>query len=90
MSHRHGKIDANQPEIVAALRSAGCTVVSLADIGSGCADLLVGHNYDNYLMEIKSATGKLTPDEEAWHQSWAGTVFVVRSVHDALEVIGVI
>ena len=39
---RAGKIDANQPEIVAALRDAGCSVLSLAQLGGGVPDLLIG------------------------------------------------
>jgi Holliday junction resolvase len=54
---RAAKIDANQEQIVSALRAAGATVQSLAAIGNGCPDLLVGFNRKTLLMEIKD--GKL-------------------------------
>lgn len=38
---RAGRIDANQAEIVKALRAIGCSVQSLAGVGNGCADLVV-------------------------------------------------
>ena len=40
---KYAKIDDNQPEIVKALREIGCSVQSLASVGGGCADLLVGY-----------------------------------------------
>ncbi|HJP47915.1 hypothetical protein [Acinetobacter venetianus] len=39
---RAAKIDANQTEIVKALRKFGASVQSLASTGKGCPDLLVG------------------------------------------------
>lgn len=39
---RAARLDRNQPEIVEALRNAGCTVQSLAAVGCGVTDLLVG------------------------------------------------
>lgn len=38
-----GRVDANQPEIVRALRDIGASVVSLANVGQGCGDILVGY-----------------------------------------------
>lgn len=86
--------DANQPEIVEALRKAGATVQDLHEVGKGCPDILVSwwdhrtERWELVLMEIKTPRGRLTPDERAWHTSWAGPVFVVYSVYDALAVIG--
>jgi hypothetical protein len=42
MRRRAAKVDISQPGIVKALRDAGCTVVSLAPLGNGVPDLLVG------------------------------------------------
>jgi arginine repressor len=93
---RAARVDDNQAEIVAALRAAGCTVQSLAAVGRGCPDLLVGRTRStgtqrNYLLEIKDGAKppsrrKLTPDEQAWHAAWRGQVAVVESVDEALEV----
>jgi Holliday junction resolvase len=91
---RSAKVDANQVEIVKALRAAGATVQSLAATGQGVPDLLVGCRQQTYLLEIKdgnkpASARKLTPDQIVWHQNWrGGTIAVVESVEDALRVIG--
>ena len=90
---RRAKLDSNQAEIVAALRKLGCSVQSLATIGDGCPDILVGFRGFNYLMEIKDgelapSKKKLTLDELAWHLCWDGRVAVVENLSDALKVIG--
>lgn len=94
MARRAAKVDANQPEIVAALRGAGASVEHLHAVGGGCPDILVGHLGVNYLMEIKDGSKppskqKLTLDQEKWHPAWRGSVHIVKSIEDALGVIGV-
>ena len=51
---RAAKIDANQTEIVKALRQVGASVQSLASTGKGCPDLLVGFRGVNWLLEVKA------------------------------------
>lgn len=90
---RAARVDDNQWEIVAALRAAGCSVTSLASIGRGFPDIIVGYDGKNYLMEIKDGSKppskrRLTPDEQEWHATWRGQVAVVNSVEDAFMVIG--
>jgi len=86
---RAAKVDANQPEIVDALRTAGASVQHLHTIGQGCCDLLVGHLGHTYLMEVKDGNGEMTPDEREWMLAWRGApVHIVRSAEDALRVIG--
>ena len=89
---RAARVDDNQAEIVAALRAAGCSVTSLASIGKGCPDIVVGRAGMNYLMEIKDGNKppskrSLTPEEKKWHELWKGQVAVVESVEDALRVV---
>lgn len=84
------RVDANQAEIVAALRKAGCTVQSLAALGHGVPDLLVGHAGHNYLMEVKHGAGKLTEDELRWHVGWYGAVYVVYTTEEALRVVNLL
>lgn len=92
---RAAKVDANQSDIVKALRAVGATVQVLSDVGKGCPDLLVGRAGKNYLLEIKDgdkfkSKRKLTPDQIEWHQEWCGQVAVVECVDDALVVVGLV
>lgn len=89
---RAAKIDANQNEIVEALRKIGCSVQILSSVGKGCPDILVGRNGKNYLLEIKDgnkskSAQKLTPDQIDWHEKWNGSVFVVNSAEMAIEIV---
>ena len=92
---RAAKVDANQAEIVKALRKVGAFVQSLAAIGEGCPDLLVGYKRDMYLMEVKDGSKppsarELTFDQVIWHTEWCGgNCMVVNSVDEALAFIGV-
>ena len=86
------RTDSNHAEIVAALRQAGCTVRSLAALGEGTPDLLVGADGRNLLLEVKDGAKppshrRLTADEQAWHMQWAGQVAVVTCASDALALI---
>ena len=91
---RAKRIDDNQRAIVKALRSIpGCTVESLAAVGKGVPDLLVGYKNENFLVELKNplmppSKRKLTKAQVRWHQQWGGKVYVVTCHEDALEVIG--
>lgn len=89
------KVDANQPEIVAALRSAGATVQPLHSVGQGCPDLLVGFRGQTYAIEVKDgrkppSARKLTPAQNDWHAGWRGHVAVVSTVEEALAAIGLL
>jgi len=90
---RRGRVDANQKAIVAALRQVGASVQSLADIGHGCPDLLVGFRGRTLLMEVKDGSKvksarALTPDEEEWIAAWKGApVFVVESPEQAIDTV---
>ena len=85
---RAAKIDANQPAIVSALRKVGCTVQSLAAVGKGVPDLLVGYQGKTYLLEVKDGKWTLTPDQVDWHGKWkGGPLRVVASIDEAIEAI---
>lgn len=93
---RAAKIDANQPEIVEALRAIGCSVQSMAAIGCGCPDILVGVKAARgpicLVMEIKDGSKppsrqQLTQDERDWFDNWRGQKIVVRSVDEALAAV---
>ena len=90
---RRAKVDANQAEIVRALRQAGATVQSLAEIGAGCPDLLVGRAGKTLLIEVKDSAQppskrQLTDDQSRWHGAWCGgALAVVCDVESALRVL---
>lgn len=91
---RAAKIDANQPQIVDALRKAGCRVCITSSFGGGLPDLLVGFpNREIALVEVKDGSKppsarKLTPDQVKFHAEWYGwPLFVVTSVDEALGLV---
>lgn len=86
VNRRAAKRDGNERPIIDALRAAGATVEQLSK--KGVPDLLVGFQGQTFLMEVKESKGKLTPDEETWIAGWRGQVYIVRSVEQALEIIG--
>lgn len=92
---RAARTDANQGEIVQALRAIpGVRVQSLASVGAGCPDLLVGYKGRNFLMEVKDGAKAhsqrlLTRAEIEWHCSWTGQVAVVETIDQALAVLGI-
>ncbi len=86
------RVDANQAAIVEGLRAIGATVQSLAMVGRGVPDLLVGYRSENWLLEVKDgakpeSARRLTPDESAWHDGWRGQVATVASIEEAIEVV---
>ncbi len=86
---RHiARVDANQAEIVDALRKVGATVQLLHQVGAGCPDILAGFRGQNHLLEIKTADGRLTGDQAEWLLVWRGQVAIVRTPEEALVAIG--
>lgn len=74
-----GKVDDNQRAIVAALRACGASVASLAGVGHGVPDLLVGWAGRTWLVEVKGRRGSLTPEQQQWHRDWRGVPVVVAT-----------
>ena len=87
----YARIDSNHKEIVAALRKAGATVVSLAAMKHGCPDLLVGYAGETVLMEIKrDAKAKFTSDQLEFLGRWkGGAISRVDSVEAAIRALGI-
>ena len=92
---RAAKIDANHEQVVSALRAAGASVQSLAGVGKGVPDLLVGFQGKTLLMEVKDgrktpSERRLTEDQVKWHGAWrGGPLAVVDGVDAALRMLGV-
>tara|TARA_Y100000310_G_scaffold273610_1_gene289148 strand:- start:109 stop:492 length:384 start_codon:yes stop_codon:yes gene_type:complete len=79
------KVDSNHAEIVKALRSyPDVSVFSIATLGQGIPDLVVGINGVTVLVEVKAGRKKLNALQASWHAAWTGTpVVVMRSVDEA-------
>ena len=92
---RAAKIDANHEQVVSALRAAGASVQSLAGVGKGVPDLLVGFQGKTLLMEVKDgrktpSERRLTEDQVRWHGAWSGgPLAIVDGVDAALRMLGV-
>lgn len=92
MSRFARRTDDNQAQLVATFRRIGCAVFSLASVGRGCPDLLVGCAGRNWLVEVKDGSKaaskrKLTPLEAEFHAMWPGPVAVVETVEDVLALV---
>lgn len=90
MNRKAARRDSNEPDIVSALVKAGATVMKLSDIGY--PDLLVGYKKPdgtpvNMLLEVKTAKGVITEDQQKFIDKWQGVVYVVRSAEQALEIL---
>lgn len=90
------KVDANQRKIVERLRKLGFSVRSLASVGKGMGDILVGGisngKKSNWLFEIKDpdqkkSNRKLTPDEQLFFDKWRGQVDIVETIEDVLKIV---
>lgn len=96
MIRRAARVDANQSEIVSALRAIGVTVTDLSGAGNGVPDLLCLWRGMPYLVEIKDGSKppsrrKLTVEQVRFHANArrAGVkVHVVSTVDEALAVFG--
>jgi Holliday junction resolvase len=89
---RSARVDANHAQIVAGLRQMGCSVLSLAPIGRGCPDMLVGWRGVNLLIEVKDggkapSRRELTPDEIEFLTGWNGTAVVVKTLQEAIDMV---
>lgn len=93
---RAAKVDDNQEEIVKALRAVGATVQTLAAVGKGVPDLLVGYQGKTILVEVKDgkkspSERRLTEDQLKWHGAWnGGPLAIVTDVEGAWRAIGLL
>ena len=89
------RLDANHKEIHAAFEKMGCSCCSLAPLGNGVGDLLVGYGGLSIVVEVKDGTKppskrKLTPDEERFKMNWTGGYRLVQNVVDVAETVMVL
>jgi len=85
---RAARVDANQEQIVSALRAAGAYVwiIGLP------VDLLVGYKNHTFLVEIKTDSKKrLTKLQADFFENWSGSTLArIDSPDAAIRMIGVV
>jgi len=90
---KFARIDANHEQVVSVLRAYGASVQSLAGVGHGVPDLLVGYQGYTILMEVKDgnkppSARRLTEDQMDWHASWkGGPLAIVDSPDSAIRML---
>ena len=88
MIRRAARVDANQQQVVSALRAAGAYVwiIGLP------VDLLVGYKGHSFLVEVKNGPRKrLTALQEDFFNNWSGSTLArIDGPEAALRMIGVI
>lgn len=89
---RARRTDANQQDIMDALRQIGASVQSLHKVGDGCPDIAAAYANKNLFLEIKDGNQppskrRLTPAESEWQKAWMGPVVTVTSVSEAVKAV---
>lgn len=94
MATRARRVDANQPEIVAALRSVGCDVLVVSDCSSLGFDVIARHRSTGrmWMIEIKDSAKpaskrKLTENEERAKTLFPEQWRMVSSVDDCIALV---
>lgn len=80
------RVDANQAEIVQAVRKIGGEVTMMHQLGKGVADLLVSWRQAWYVFECKAGPReKLTPDQIGWIGRQRAAVVIITSPDEAVR-----
>jgi hypothetical protein len=85
-------VDANQPDIVKALRDVpGLSVAVTHMLGNGYPDLTLGWRGQTYMVELKIGPKEpLTKDQRRFHREWTGHLIVAWDARQILEAIGAV
>lgn len=88
---RAAKVDANQADIVEALRGIpGCSVLVLSAVGGSCPDILLGYRGANLLVELKNPDVYYNPKlptmvkQAEFRKNWKGQVLQAYSLTEIL------
>ena len=75
--------DGNEQAIVDTFKALGWSVMRVS--AKGCCDLVCAKGNRAVFAEVKTATGKLTPAQVAFHRTWNGPpIAIVRRPEDVL------
>lgn len=79
------RVDANQKEIVSALKAIGASVYVINEP----VDLLVGFRKRTIALEVKNPKGfdTLTKQQKAFFATFNGEAYIVHGVQDALQAV---
>lgn len=88
-SGHKGRVDGNHAAVMDALRSAAMKPLSLASVGDGCPDILVGFRGVLCLLEVKDGSKSpsartLTAAEQKFKDEWPGHYALVTSPEEAV------
>ena len=92
---RAHRLDSNHAELVKAFEKLGCSVLSLAGIGAGCPDIVVGFAGLQIMCELKDgakppSARKLTEDEERFRMNWKGGYRLVENLDHVQDTVNVL
>ena len=82
--YSYHRLDANHKAIVQALEQIGASIEP-----KGPLDVIVGYGGANYLLEIKTAHGRVSSSQSQFLATWRGQAQVVRSISEAFAAIGI-
>ena len=75
--------DANEPDIIEALRDVGASYLSLDPF-----DLLVGWQGRNIMVEVKTQSGRLKPSQIELAETWrGGPLHIVRTPEEMMALL---
>lgn len=83
----HFRTDNIQTETVLKARSLGATVKIMSNVGGGFPDLLIGFKGINWIFELKSKKGILSPKQERFIANWNGSVYVSRDPDEVVDIL---
>jgi hypothetical protein len=95
---RAAKVDNSQRELVPFLEAHGATFQSMATVGKGCPDGVVGFLGVDWLVEFKTGAAPKAPSKRKagrteaaqakWHAEWRGaSVAILRTRDDAEKLL---
>lgn len=88
---KRARVDANQRELVAYAEAHGASWQSLANIGDGVPDGLLGLHGHTFLCEFKTAKGSLTEDQREFIRLWRGSpVHILRTTEDVERLLSTV
>jgi hypothetical protein len=87
-TRKYGKKDTIQRDCEQLLKRLHINYVDTSSHGDGFGDLVIDHNRENPIVEIKTGKARLTEAEARFHATWKGPLWIIRSTDDLLWKLG--